>query len=246
MVWWKYVQINITVDVYILIFLFFFYLINKNISKNSTAFINQWTLYGALCSNLSWCYWQWNVCSSFCIDCSYLTSNYVEEALIPWSYWTSTTLYASPKLEHGCHSAYVITVFFLIYLFLQWFELRGWYWWHCWTSLFVYLMVFNATFNNISVILWRSVLLVEETGGPGENHRPVASHWQTLLHNVVHLSLIQHHILNCYYGINTHLRPHTMKSNAINVSNINKDNTEEYYTYCFLNLRRVWRYQRCY
>ena len=26
-------------------------------------------------------------------------------------------------------------------------------------------MVFNATFNNISVILYRSVLLVEETGG---------------------------------------------------------------------------------
>jgi len=37
-------------------------------------------------------------------------------------------------------------------------------------------MVFNATFNNNSVILWRSVLLVEETGVPGENHRPVASH----------------------------------------------------------------------
>jgi len=47
------------------------------------------------------------------------------------------------------------------------------------------LMVFNATFNNISVISWRSVLLVEESGVPGENHRPVASHWQTLLHNVV-------------------------------------------------------------
>jgi len=31
-------------------------------------------------------------------------------------------------------------------------------------------MVFKATFNNISVILWRSVLLVEETGGHGENH----------------------------------------------------------------------------
>jgi hypothetical protein len=26
-------------------------------------------------------------------------------------------------------------------------------------------MVFNATFNNISVKSWRSVLLVEETGG---------------------------------------------------------------------------------
>ena len=34
----------------------------------------------------------------------------------------------------------------------------------------VWFMVFNATFNNISVILWQSVLLVEETRGPGENH----------------------------------------------------------------------------
>jgi hypothetical protein len=33
-------------------------------------------------------------------------------------------------------------------------------------SLLFCLMVFNATFNNISVISWRSVLLVEETGGP--------------------------------------------------------------------------------
>jgi len=36
--------------------------------------------------------------------------------------------------------------------------------------LFVCLMVFNATFNNISVISWCSVLLVEETGAPRENH----------------------------------------------------------------------------
>jgi hypothetical protein len=34
----------------------------------------------------------------------------------------------------------------------------------------VWLMVFNATFNNISVISWRSVLLVEEIGVPGKNH----------------------------------------------------------------------------
>jgi hypothetical protein len=40
----------------------------------------------------------------------------------------------------------------------------------------VRVMVFNATFNNISVISWRSVLLVEETGVTGENHRPAASH----------------------------------------------------------------------
>ena len=36
------------------------------------------------------------------------------------------------------------------------------------------IRVFKATFNNISVILWRSFLLVEETGVPGENHRPAA------------------------------------------------------------------------
>ena len=37
-------------------------------------------------------------------------------------------------------------------------------------------MLFNATFNNISIISSWSVLLVEVNGGPGENHRPVASH----------------------------------------------------------------------
>ena len=53
------------------------------------------------------------------------------------------------------------------------------------------IVVFNATFNNISVISWISVLLVEDNGVPGENHRPVASHWQTFSHNVVHLDLIE-------------------------------------------------------
>jgi hypothetical protein len=55
---------------------------------------------------------------------------------------------------------------------------------------FVCLLVFNATFNNITAISWWSVLLMEETRVPRENHRPVASPWQTLSHNVVHLTLI--------------------------------------------------------
>ena len=38
------------------------------------------------------------------------------------------------------------------------------------------IIVFDATFNKISVISWRSVLLMEEAGIPGENQRPVASH----------------------------------------------------------------------
>jgi hypothetical protein len=46
-------------------------------------------------------------------------------------------------------------------------------------------IMFNATFNTISVISLRSVLLVEETAVPGENHRPAASYWQTLSHSVV-------------------------------------------------------------
>jgi hypothetical protein len=39
--------------------------------------------------------------------------------------------------------------------------------------MMVWFMVFNATFNNISVILWWSVLLVAETGVSGE--KPIKS-----------------------------------------------------------------------
>jgi hypothetical protein len=46
-------------------------------------------------------------------------------------------------------------------------------------------MVMDMVFNNISAILWWSVLLVEEIVGLGENHRPVARNRQTLSHNVV-------------------------------------------------------------
>jgi hypothetical protein len=41
----------------------------------------------------------------------------------------------------------------------------------CRVIALVRIMVFNATFSNISVISWLSVLLVEETGVPRENHR---------------------------------------------------------------------------
>ena len=54
----------------------------------------------------------------------------------------------------------------------------------------VRVVVFNATFNNISVISLWSVLLVEEIGVPGENHRPAACHLQTFSHNVVSQSAV--------------------------------------------------------
>ena len=37
------------------------------------------------------------------------------------------------------------------------------------------VMLLNVSFNNISVIAWQPVLLVEETGVIVENHRPDAS-----------------------------------------------------------------------
>ena len=49
-------------------------------------------------------------------------------------------------------------------------------------------MVFNATFNNISIISWQSVLLVVETGVPGETTDP-----DKLYHIMLYLSSTPHH-----------------------------------------------------
>ena len=57
---------------------------------------------------------------------------------------------------------------------------------HSWIIGWVYGV--NATFNNISVISWRLVLLVEETGGPGENHQQTTNLSQ-VSHKLHHIML---------------------------------------------------------
>jgi hypothetical protein len=37
-------------------------------------------------------------------------------------------------------------------------------------GVFLWVLLVNANFNNISVISWRSILLMEETDVLGENH----------------------------------------------------------------------------
>jgi hypothetical protein len=56
--------------------------------------------------------------------------------------------------------------------------------------LFVYLMVFNATFNNISAISWRSVYWWKKLEDPKKSS-DMSQVTNNLYHNVVHLALFE-------------------------------------------------------
>ena len=98
------------------------------------------------------------------------------------SYFSCVCKFEDPLLSTVSTCIYVVTNIRLILNFVVWYYQQNNY--HT-TNIRFGFMVFNATFNNISAILWQSVLLVEETGLFGENHQPATSDWQTLSHNVV-------------------------------------------------------------
>jgi hypothetical protein len=72
----------------------------------------------------------------------------------------------------------------------------------------------HATFNNISAISLSSVLLVEEIGIFGENHRPVAIHQETLSHNVLSSTHRQLLVVICTYCI-ARCNPTTLRSRPL-------------------------------
>jgi hypothetical protein len=89
-------------------------------------------------------------------------------------------------VDMACDSSNNYLTFNIIFLLLLFFYISYWGAQYLyWVRVRIGVKVFNAIFNNISVISWWSVSLVEETRVPGENHWPAAGHWQTISHNIV-------------------------------------------------------------
>jgi hypothetical protein len=54
------------------------------------------------------------------------------------------------------------------------------------------VMVFNATFNNITFISWRAVLLVEETGVPGAHIENIFTYFIERMNSFINHSISNH------------------------------------------------------
>jgi hypothetical protein len=142
----------------------------------------------------------WPLCCLFFFDIRILIAPLVSSN----SSWNSS----SYTITMRCLSHYkVYTVVGIVwhrYIYIRFGEIR---------RARVTVMMLNATFNNISVISWLSVLLQGDARVSGENHLPVVCQWQTLSHNVVSITPRHEHYFGWYaliaqVGVNpTTIRP---------------------------------------
>ena len=103
-------------------------------------------------------------------------------------------------------------------------------WWFVWLGLW-YLKPLSTIFQLYCGS--RLVLLVEETGVPWENHRPVASHWQSLSHNFVS-STLPHKLLLC---VSLKQLVLTFKLSLVQI--------HAYMLHWFLTYKPLLRFSRC-
>ena len=82
----------------------------------------------------------------------------------------------------------------------------------------VWFMAFNATFKNISVTWWRSVLLVEETGIPEKTHRPVKLYLQYIL--ILIKDVVKGKIIDLIRILNMTEAKHIVSLHSSNETNI--------------------------
>jgi hypothetical protein len=84
-------------------------------------------------------------------------------------FWSVYFKITSVTNENNCSFLFLSIQFYFSLYFWRTYSRNKDFDFDCWC--------FNATFNNILAISWRPVLVVEEAGVPGENHRPWASNW---------------------------------------------------------------------
>ena len=85
--------------------------------------------------------------------------------------------------------------------------------------------MFNATFNNISFISWWSILLVEETGVPGKNNKPVTNSSSITNIKCNICETLQHNLHSCLFFLIAEKRLKSLDLSYL------LPNTDQYITY---------------